>query len=79
MMEAGCSISVSSEVRVCAHGLGVHGLGENLHGENVVVAIDDEAGEEIGLAEDDAVGVGVVNDRLAIGYGVGDALAKQGR
>src|ERR1700733_707303 len=57
----------------------IHGLGENLQGENVVIAIDDEAGKEISLAEDDAVGVGVVDDRLAIGDGIGDALAQQGR
>ena len=62
-----------------AHDLGVHGLGENLHRENVVVAIDDEAGQEIGFAEDHAVGIGVVDDRLAIGDGIGDALAQQRR
>ena len=58
-MEAGCKRSVSSEVSVWRTGLGVHGLGENLHRENVVVAVDDEAGQEIGLAEDRAVGFGV--------------------
>ncbi len=32
-----------------ADGLRVHGLGEHLDGEQVVVAIDDQAGQEIAL------------------------------
>ncbi len=62
-----------------ADGIGVHGLREDLEGKNVVVAIDDESGEKIGFAEDQTVGVGVADDGLAIGDGVGDSLAKQRR
>src|SRR5208283_5861984 len=62
-----------------AHDLCVHSLSDNLHGENVVVAVDDKAGQEIGFAEDDAVSVGVANDRLAVGDGFDDALAKKSR
>src|ERR1022692_4868879 len=57
----------------------IHSLGENLHRENVVVAVDNETGQEISFAEDYAVGIGVVDDGLAKGDGVGDALAEQRR
>jgi len=62
-----------------AYQLGIHGLGENLQRENVVVAVDDQARQEISFAEDDAVSIRVVDKRLAIGNGISDALAKQGR
>ena len=45
--------------------------------EDVAVAVDDEAGEEVGFAEDDAVGFGVCYQGLAVGDGGGDSLAKQ--
>ncbi len=61
-----------------ADGLGVHGLGKDLEGKDVVVAVDDEAGEEVGLAEDHAIGVGVFDELLAIGDGLADALADEG-
>ena len=61
-----------------AYGIGVHGLGEDLQGKNVAVTVDDQAGEEVGFAEDHAVGFGVVDQKLAIGDGIGDALAQQG-
>jgi hypothetical protein len=54
-------------------------LREDLQAKNVVVAIDYEAGEKVGFAEDDAVGVGVADYFLAISEGVGDPLAKQRR
>ncbi len=60
-----------------ADGVGVHGLGEDLDGEDVVVAIDDEAGEEVGFAEDEAVGVGIADEVLAVGDGVGDAVSQK--
>ena len=60
-----------------ANGVGVHGLGEDLEGEDVAVAIDDEAGEKVGFAEDEAVGVGIVDYVLAVGDGVGDAVAQK--
>jgi hypothetical protein len=43
-----------------------------------VVAVDDEAGELVGFAEDDAVGVGVVDDASAVEEGGFDAAAEEG-
>jgi hypothetical protein len=71
---------VSSEISSCrTHDLCIHGLGEDLHRENVVVAVYDEPRQEIGFAEDHAVGIGVADERFAIGDGIGDALTKQRR
>ena len=61
-----------------ADGFAVHGLGEDLEGKNVVVAVDDQAGEEVGFAEDEAIGLGVADESPAVGNSVGNALAKQG-
>ena len=77
MMEAGCKRLAESSESVSRTGSCVHRLGEDLQGQDVVVAVDDQAGKEIGFAEDDAVGVGVADERLAIGDGIGDALAKK--
>src|ERR1700722_9122776 len=76
----GCRVQPGGELAEdrLADGVGVHGLGEDLQREDVAVAVDDQAREEIGFAEDDAVALGVVHQRLAIGDGLGDALAKQG-
>src|SRR5208282_1277971 len=57
--------------------IGVHGLGKDLEGEDVVVAVGDEAREEVRFAEDEAVGVGVVDYGLAVGERVGDALFQE--
>ena len=67
MIEAGCNCSISSETSYLAHAFGVHALRENLHRKNVVVAIDDQSGQEISFAENYAIGICVFNDRLAIG------------
>jgi len=45
-----------------------------LERENVVVAVDNEAREEVGFAEDYAAGVGVLDISFAIGDGFADAL-----
>ena len=55
----------------------VYRLGEDLQRKDVGITIDDEAGQEVAFTEDEAVGIGVVDDALAIGDGVGDALAEQ--
>src|SRR5208283_4349901 len=60
-----------------ADGLGVHGLRQDLDGDDIVVAVDDEAGEEIGFAEDNAVGVGIGDELLAIGGGGADAVGDE--
>jgi hypothetical protein len=48
-----------------------------LHGEDVVVAVDDQARQEIRLTEDQTIGIAVVNKSLAIGKGIGDALTEE--
>ena len=50
-----------------AGGFGVHGLGQRLDGEQVVVAIHDQPGQEIAFAEDDAVSIGVAHHALSVG------------
>jgi len=55
----------------------VEGLREHLHDEDVVVSVYDQAGEQVGFAEDDAVGVGVADVVLAEGDGMVEALAQQ--
>ena len=59
--------------------VGVHGLGQDLEGKEVVVAVDNEPREEVGFAEDDAIGVGVRDDPFAVGDGIGNMLAEQER
>ncbi len=61
----------------CAHRGCVHGLGEDLQRHDVVVAIYDEAGQKIGFAEDDAVGVGILDKFCAVGDGGANALRYQ--
>ena len=60
------------------HGIAVHGLGEHLEGENVVVAIDNQTRQEIALAEDNAVGISVMNEFLAVRDSGGNSLPQQG-
>ncbi len=43
----------------------------------IVVAINDQTGEEIGLTEDYAVGVGIGDDLLAIGDGGADSVGNE--
>jgi hypothetical protein len=60
-------------------GLGaVHALVEGLEDERVMVAVDDEAGEQVGFGEDDAVGVGVVDDVAAVEEGGFEAASEEG-
>ncbi len=61
------------------HALGIHGLRKDLHGNNVVIAVHDQPGQEIGFAENHAVGIRIANHGLAIGDGIGEARAKQRR
>jgi Rad3-related DNA helicase len=49
-----------------------------LQREDVVVAVHNQAGQKIGFAEDEAIGICVVDERHAIGDGAGDALPQQG-
>ncbi len=60
-----------------AHGLGIHGLREDLQRDHVVIAVDDEAGQKIGFAENDAVGVGIGDKFLAIGDGGANAFGDE--
>lgn len=42
-----------------------------------MVAVDNESGEKVGFAEDDAIGIGVADQRLSIADCIGNALAEQ--
>ena len=64
--------------QVLANGFRVHCLGEDLQRKDVLIFIDDEAGEKVGFAKDEAVGVGIVHNFLAIGDGIGNSLAQKG-
>src|SRR5271157_1316259 len=57
--------------------LAVEGLRERLHREYIVVFVEDEAGQQVGLAEDYAVGISVAHDLLAELHRAGDAFAQQ--
>src|SRR5207253_4441472 len=57
--------------------LAVHGLGEHLERDNVVVAVHDQAGEEVGLAENQPVGIGVADHEVSITQRFPDSLAKR--
>ena len=54
-------------------------LGKDLQRKHVVVLVDDEAGQQVRLAEDDAIGIGVVGDLLAEFDGRVDSLGDQRR
>src|ERR1700748_2642852 len=55
----------------------IEGLGENLHGEDVVIAIDDESGQQVGFTENDAIGVSVARAVLTKANRGGDAMADE--
>src|SRR5271157_829865 len=57
--------------------LAVEGLRERLHREHIVVFVEDEAGKQVGLAEDYAAGISVAHDLLAELHRAGDAFAQQ--
>ena len=58
--------------------LAIESLSQRLHGKHIVVLVDDEPGQQVGLAEDHAVGIGVAGDLLAKADSSGNALAQQG-
>src|SRR5215471_4078354 len=51
----------------------VHCLSENLDGDEVVIAVDNQSGQKVGLAEDETVSVGVSNHEPTIGLCLADA------
>ena len=55
----------------------IEGLRQRLQGEHVIVFVDDEAGKQVGLAKNDAVGIGIAHSVLAESNRGGDALAQQ--
>src|SRR5437868_2428987 len=58
--------------------VGVHGLGEHLEGKNVVVTINNQTRQEIALAKDDAIGIGILDEFLAVRNSGGNSLLEQG-
>ena len=57
--------------------LAVEGLRQHLHDEHVVVLVHDQAGQQVGLAEDHAVGIAVANVFLAEAHGIVDPAAQR--
>src|SRR5262249_12737566 len=55
----------------------VPGLGKDLDGIDVVVAIDDESGQAIGLAEGQAIGIGAADYLTANLDGLGQAPPRE--
>ena len=55
----------------------VHGLGEQLAAQNIVVLVNDEAGGDVGFAEEHAEGVGIAHHALTIRDGLADAVTQQ--
>ncbi len=53
----------------------IESLGQRLPSEHVVVLVDDEPGQQVGFAEDNAVGIGIACRVLAELDRSGDALA----
>jgi hypothetical protein len=57
--------------------LAIEGLGERLHGENIVALVNNEPRQQVSLAEDDTIGITVADDLLAKLHCAGDTLAQQ--
>ena len=71
-------LRLSSVMTSLANRVGIHCLGENLERENIVVAIDDESGKEIGFAEDDTIGIGVA-DEISLGRRLRQRFARRSK
>ena len=54
------------------------GLAERLDYEVISVDIDDDGGQQVGFAVDQAIRVGIFDDGFAIGCGVADAFGEKG-
>src|ERR1017187_3570247 len=57
--------------------LAIKRLGQELHGEHVVVLVDNQARQQVGFAEDDAVGAGVAGKLFAELHCAVDSLAQK--
>ncbi len=55
----------------------VERLCHHLHGEHVVVLVEDQAGQQVGFAEDDAVGIRIAGELLAKLHSAVDPLAQK--
>src|SRR6185369_895099 len=60
-----------------ANGVGVHGLREQLKGDDVVVLVGHKAWELIGFAEDHSIRVTVGDHAAAIGNGFGQTMTDE--
>src|ERR1039458_3826477 len=57
--------------------LAIESLGERLQGKHIVVLVEDDAGQQVGLAEDHAIGIGVARDLCAKANCGGNALPQE--
>ena len=53
-------------------------MAQSLQDQIIAIAVDDKRGQQVGLAVDDPVSVGVFNDALAILNGTAQALREKG-
>ena len=56
---------------------GVHALVEGLHDEVIAVAIDDQGGQQVGLAVHHAVGIGIADHGAPVSLGGAQAAQKE--
>src|ERR1019366_3441139 len=57
--------------------LAIKSLGQRLHGKHIVVLVENEPGQQVGLAEDHAAGIGVARDLRAKADCGSDALPQE--
>ena len=75
----GCRFQALAEFRHnhAADRLRVHGLGEGLHGNQIVVTVHDQPGKKVGFAEDHAIGIAIAHDPFPITDGFLNAFPEQ--
>lgn len=55
----------------------IEGLGQRLERQHIVVLVDDQSGQQVGLAEDDAVGIGIAREAASKFDRAGNSLPDQ--
>ena len=75
----GCRFQAVAEFRHnhAAHRLRVHGLGQGLDGNQIVVAVHDQPRKKIGFAEDYAIGITIAHHPFPIADGFLNTFPEQ--